>query len=146
LLIDYYGTPTALQQLASVTAPEARLLVVQPYDRSAMPAIEKAIQRAELGLNPSNDGHLIRVPIPSLNEERRRDYVRLVHKIAEESRVAIRNVRRDEMGTLKDLEKEHMISADEAKRAEEQLEKLTHKHVEEVEMLSARKEAEVLEV
>jgi ribosome recycling factor len=111
-----------------------------------MANIEKAIQRSELGLNPSNDGHLIRVPIPPLNEERRRDYVRLVHKIAEEARVAIRNVRRDEMATLKDMEKEHMISADDAKRAEEQLEKLTHRHVDEVEALSARKEAEVLEV
>jgi ribosome recycling factor len=146
LTVEYYGAPTQLQQIASVTAPEPRLLVIQPYDRSAMPAIEKAIQRSELGLNPGNDGPLIRVPIPPLTEERRRDYVKLVHKIAEEARIAIRNVRRDEMATIKEMEREHKVSADEAKRAEEQLQRLTDRHTEEVDLMSARKEAEVLEV
>jgi ribosome recycling factor len=146
VMVEYYGTPTPLNQLAQISAPEARLLVVQPYDKSAMPLIEKALQKSEQGFNPSNDGRLIRIPIPPLTEERRRDMVKQVKHKIEEGRVAIRNVRRDAMHDLKELETEKMISADDHKRAAEKMEDLVHKYIREAEHIGDAKEAEVLEV
>src|SRR2546430_6277406 len=113
LHVDYYGSPTPLQSLAGISVPEPSLLVIQPYDRNAMTAIEKAIQKSELGLNPSNDGNVIRVAVPQLTEERRRELVKLVHKRAEEARVAVRNIRRDEVDHLRKVEKDGHVSKDE---------------------------------
>ncbi|MBI4300642.1 MAG: ribosome recycling factor [Chloroflexi bacterium] len=143
---DYYGAPTPLSQLATITAPEPRLIVIQPWDRHAVGAIEKAILKADLGLNPVSDGTLIRLPIPQLSEERRREMVKLVHKRAEDGRVAIRNVRRDAADKLRDMEKSKDISEDEHKRLLEQLQGLTGLFVDEVDSLSKAKEAELLEV
>jgi len=144
--VDYYGSPTPLNQLATVTAPEVRLLVIQPWDRNAMAAIEKALQKADLGLNPANDGQLIRVPIPPLNEERRREYVRLVKRQAESAHVAVRNVRRDHLEKIRALEKEKKISADEAHRGGERLQKIADRYIARLDELAARKETEIMEV
>jgi len=146
LPVEYYGTPTPLNQLAQISAPEPRLLVVQPYDKSAFSLIEKALQKSEQGFNPSNDGRLIRIPIPPLTEERRRDMVKLVKHKVEECRVAIRNVRRDALHDLKELESEKMISEDDQKRADAKMEELVHKYIREAEHVGDAKEAEVLEV
>lgn len=146
LHIEYYGTPTPLNQLATVTAPEARLLLVQPWDKGSLPIIEKALQKADMGFNPSSDGRVIRIPIPPLTEDRRREMVKTVKHKTEEGRVSIRNVRRDAMHTLKELEDEKMISQDEHKRASEKVEDLVHKYVREAEHVGENKEAEVLEV
>jgi ribosome recycling factor len=144
--VPYYGTPTPLNQLAQISAPEARLLLIQPYDRSQMGAIEKALRAPEVGLNPANDGAVIRVPIPPLTEERRRDYVKLVRQKAEDARVAIRNIRREELHRIERLGKDGEVAEDDAKRAGEQLQKITDAHVERVDAVAARKEAEVMEV
>ena len=144
--VDYYGSPTPLQSLASITAPEARLLVVQPYDRNAIGSIEKALQRSELGLNPGNDGQLIRIPIPPLTEERRRDYVKLVKKHAEEARVAIRNIRRDEVERIRKMEKDGEAGIDDVDRGLAHLQKITDRFVGQVDEVAHRKEAEILEV
>ncbi len=144
--VEYYGALTPLQQLAGINAPEARLLVVQPYDRNAIGAIEKALQKSELGLNPSNDGVVIRIPFPQLTEERRRDFAKIVKHKAEEARVSIRNIRRDELHGLEKLEKEGELSQDDVKRAQEQLQKVTDRHVARVDEISERKEIEILEV
>ncbi len=144
--VDYYGTSTPLRQLANVAAPEARLLTVQPYDKSAMKSIEKAIMESDLGLNPSNDGSIIRLPVPTLTEDRRRDLVKLVHRLAEDGKVAVRNVRRDCMKDLKELVHEGEVGEDAEKRAEEQLQKLTDEHVHRIDELVKKKEAEILEV
>jgi ribosome recycling factor len=144
--VPYYGTPTPLNQLAQISTPEARLLLVQVYDRSQIGAIEKAIRDAGQGLNPANDGQVIRVPIPPLTEERRREYVRMVRQRAEDSRVAVRNVRRDEMHRVQQQEKDGELPADEARRALDQLQKLTDQHIARIDQLAARKEAEVMEV
>ena len=144
--VEYYGNPTPLNQLATITVPEARLIVIQPWDRSIISAVEKALQKSELGLNPGNDGQVIRVPIPPLNEERRREYVRLVKRHAEGSHVAIRNIRRDHNDRIKAMEKEKQVSADEARRASEQLQKLADRYIARVDELAARKEAEIMEV
>ncbi len=146
LMVPYYGTPTPLNQLAQISAPEARLLVVQVYDRSQLGTIEKAIRTAETGLNPSNDGTVIRVPIPPLTEERRREYVRMVKQKAEDARVAIRNIRRDEMHRIQQGEKEGDLAEDESKRAQETLQKVTDSHIHQVDAVASRKEAEVMEV
>ncbi len=146
LMVEYYGTPTPLNQLATITAPEPALLVVQPWDKSALPLIEKALQKSELGFNPSNDGNIIRIPIPKLTEERRRDMVKLVRHRVEEGRVAIRNVRRDALHDLNEMEKEKMISEDEHKRAAEKIDDLVHKYIREAEQLGDAKEAELMEV
>ena len=146
LLVEYYGTPTPLIQLASIHAPEARLIVIQPYDKSAFGAIEKAIQKSDLHLTPTNDGRVIRLAIPPLTEERRRDMVRLARKRVEEGRVAIRNIRREAHKDLEELEAEKMISADDLTRGSEQLQRLTDRFVLEVEKLGQTKEAEILEV
>jgi ribosome recycling factor len=146
VMVEYYGTPTPLNQLAQINAPEPRLLVVQPYDKSSMSAIEKALQKSEQGFNPSNDGRLIRIPIPALTEERRREMVKSLRHKVEEGRVAIRNIRRDVMHDLKEMETEKMISEDEHKRANDRLDDLVHKHIREAEIVGQAKEDEVMEV
>jgi ribosome recycling factor len=146
VMVPYYGTPTPLNQLAQISAPEARLLVVQVYDKSQIGAVEKALRSGEQGLNPASDGQVIRVPIPPLTEERRKEYVRLVRHKAEEARVAIRNVRRDEIHRIDAMQKAGEVPEDEAKRANARLQKLTETHVERVDGLAARKETEVMEV
>ncbi len=144
--VDYYGASTPLKQLASIAAPEARLLTITPYDKSSIRAIEKAILESDLGLNPGNDGTIIRLPVPTLTEERRRDLVRLVHRLAEDGRVAVRNIRRDGMKDLKELRDEGMVGEDAERRAEEQLQKLTDEHTHEIDELLKHKEQEILEV
>jgi ribosome recycling factor len=146
ITVDYYGAPTPLNQLASFSVPEPRLLVIQPYDRNSMPQIEKAIMQSDLGLTPSNDGQLIRLPFPPLTEERRKDLIRLVHQRAEEGRVAVRNVRRHAKEELERLEREHSISEDDLSRAEKELQKHTDQHVSEIDELLAGKEKELMEV
>jgi len=144
--VEYYGNPTPLNQLASITAPEPRLIVIQPWDRTVITAVEKALQKSELGLNPANDGQVIRVPIPPLNEERRREYVRLVKRYAESAHVAVRNIRRDQMEKIKAAEKAKQVSADDAKRASERLQKVADRYIAKVDEAAARKEAEIMEV
>ena len=146
VMVPYYGTPTPLNQLAQISAPEARLLVVQVYDKSQIGAVEKALRTGEQGLNPASDGQVIRVPIPPLTEERRREFVKLVRHKAEEARVAIRNVRRDEIHRVEAMQKAGDVAEDEAKRAQARLQKVTESQVEKVDALAARKEAEVMEV
>lgn len=140
--VDYYGTQTPLQQIASFSVPEARLLVISPYDKSSIPAIERAIATADLGLNPSNDGNILRIAFPALTEERRRELIRHVRHLAEEGRVAIRNVRRH----AKDAIEHEEVSEDDIRRAEKELQELTDKHVVKVDELLAHKEEELLEV
>jgi ribosome recycling factor len=144
--VEYYGTTVPLNQLASISAPEPRLLVVQPWDRGATRAIEKAILQSELGLVPSSDGVVLRIPIPPLTEERRKDLVRVARRHAEEGRVAVRNVRREAKETLEELEDAHEISEDQARRAQEELQKLTDRFIAEIDALLQKKEAEMLEV
>jgi ribosome recycling factor len=146
LKIDYYGSETPLKQLAGFNVPEARLLVVTPYDKSSMAAIEKAIQHSDLGINPSNDGQVIRLAFPQLTEERRKDMVKIVHHKAEDGRVAVRNVRRAARKDLEGLEHDGDISSDELERAEKDLEKLTHDFVAEIDRMLQHKEQELLEV
>jgi ribosome recycling factor len=146
LTVDYYGAPTPLQQLASIAAPEARLLVVSPYDRNATASIEKAIRNSDLGINPANDGQVIRLAFPPLTEERRKEYVRLAKHRAEEARTSIRNVRRHAKEALGRLEKDGEISQDEQRRAEERVQQLTDRFVGEVDTLLQHKEQELLEV
>ena len=141
LQVDYYGTPTPLQQLAGISAPEARLLVVSPYDRNATASIEKAIRNSDLGINPANDGQVIRLAFPQLTQERRKEYVRL----AKEARTSIRNVRRHEKDALERLERDGDISQDELRRAEQRLQGITDKYVAEVDTLLQHKERELLE-
>jgi ribosome recycling factor len=144
--VDYYGTPTPLKQLATINAPEVRLLTVQPFDQSSIKSIEKGIMEAGLGLTPSNDGKLIRLSIPELNEERRRELVKMVRHIAEEGRVAIRNVRRDVMHDMRELRTEGEVGADDEHRGEQELQKLTDAKVGELEAHLKGKEAEIMEV
>ena len=144
--VDYYGTPTALNQLAQIGAPEARMLLVQPYDRSQMGAMERAIRDCGMGLNPANDGQLIRVPIPPLTEERRKEFVRLVKQRAEDARVAVRNIRRDELQHVHQQERAGELPEDQAHRLADQLQKVTDTHVARIDSLAGRKEAEVMEV
>jgi len=144
--VDYYGTPTPLNQLATISAPETKLLLIQPWDRNALASIEKALLKADLGLNPANDGNVIRIRIPDLSEERRRELVRLVRKKAEEGRVALRNVRRSALDEIRELERNKEISQDEQKRAQERLQELTDSFIEDVDMAAKDKEAELLEV
>lgn len=146
LEVDYYGTPTQLQQLATISVPEPRQLVVKPFDPSSLKDIERAIQASELGLTPNNDGKIIRLNIPPLTEERRKQLVKVVHHRLEEARVAIRNIRRAIHDDLREFEKEKMISEDDLKRGEADLQKLTDKHVEKVEEVGTRKEAEIKEI
>jgi ribosome recycling factor len=146
LTVDYYGSSTPLNQLAGISVPEPRLLVIQPWDRGSMPAIEKAIMKSELGLNPTNDGQVVRIAIPPLTEERRRQLVKLVHGHVEESKVALRNIRRDAMAHVKELLNEKMIGEDDERRAEQQVDELTKRFVNDAERVGKSKEQEVLEV
>jgi ribosome recycling factor len=146
LRVEYYGAETPLQQLASFNVPEARLLVITPFDKSSIKAIEKAIQNSDLGINPSNDGAVIRLSFPSLTEERRREMVKVVKHKAEEAKVAIRNLRRSARHDLDQLEKDGEITTDELERAEKDLDKLTQEHVAEIDRMLAHKEQELLEV
>jgi ribosome recycling factor len=141
--VEAYGAEVPLNQVGMVSAPEARLLTVQPFDKSLAPAIEKAIRDSDLGLNPANQGGLIRVPIPALNEERRREMVKLVHKLAEEGRVAVRHARGETIHKIKKLDK---ISEDDKTRAEKDVQKMTDEHIKQIDQLIAAKEAEILEV
>ena len=146
LMVEYYGTSTPLIQLASIHAPEARLIVIQPYDKGAFGAIEKAILKSDLGLNPTNDGKVIRLSIPALTEERRKEMVKISRKRVEDGKIAVRNVRREAHKDLEELESEKMISADDLTRGNDQLQKLTDRFMLEAEKLGQAKEAEILEV
>jgi ribosome recycling factor len=144
--IDYYGTQTPLKSLASISAPEPRLLVVQPFDPGAIKNIERAVQESDLGLTPSNDGKVVRLPIPPLTEERRKDLVKVVRRVAEDGKVAIRNVRRDVMQHLKELVVNGDVGDDEERRAEQQVQKITDEHTKSIDDLLKVKEAEIMEV
>jgi ribosome recycling factor len=144
--VDYYGTDTPLNQLATINVPEARLLTIQPYDPGSIKGIERAIQESELGLTPANDGKIIRLPIPQLTEERRKELVKIVRHVAEEGRVAVRNVRRDVMHHLKELVRDGEVGDDEERRAEERAQKLTDEHTGKIDELLKRKEEEIMEV
>jgi ribosome recycling factor len=146
LHVDYYGSSTPLNQLAGVSAPESRLLVIQPWDRGSMPAIEKAILRSELGLTPNNDGQVIRLSIPPLTEERRKSLVKVVKTKVEEGKVAVRNVRRDAVDSIRELTREHLIGEDDEHRGLHEIDALTKRYVDDADRLGQLKEAEVLEV
>jgi ribosome recycling factor len=144
--VDYYGTPTPIPQVASVSTPESRLIVIQPWEKTMLSKIEKAIQQSDLGLNPTNDGSVIRLAIPLLTEDRRKDLVKMIHRRLEESKVSVRNCRRVSLDELKRLEKDKKISEDESRRAQERLQKHTDAMIAELDRLGHRKEQEVLEV
>lgn len=146
VMVDYYGTATPMNQLASFSVPEPRLLVIQPYDRNAVPAMEKAIMQSDLGLSPSNDGQVIRLAFPQLTEERRKELIRVVHGRAEEGRVAVRNVRRHAKEDLERLKKDGEISEDDLNRSEKALQKLTDQHIARIDELLSHKEQELMEV
>ena len=146
IAVDYYGTATPLKQLATISAPEARLLSIQPYDKSSIKAIERAILESDIGLTPSNDGNLIRLAVPELTEERRKQLVRVVRHIAEEGRVAVRNIRRDVMHDLRELKSAGEAGEDDEKRAEAELQKVTDARIKELDELLKHKEEEILEV
>jgi ribosome recycling factor len=146
ITVDYYGNPTPLKQLANVSASDARLLTVTPFDKSAMGAIEKSIQESDVGLTPNNDGNVIRLQIPEMTEERRREMVKVAHGVAEEGRVAVRNIRRDIMSDLRDLKKEGEAGEDDERRAEADLQKQTDAAIAEIDSLLKGKEEEILEV
>ncbi|MBO8159382.1 ribosome recycling factor [Thermosyntropha sp.] len=146
VMVDYYGTPTPINQLANITVPEARLLVVQPWDKSCIPEIEKAILKSDLGVNPTNDGNVIRVAIPQLTEERRKELVKVAKKRAEDAKVAVRNIRREANDTIKATEKDKVISEDEAKKAIDEVQKLTDKYVKEIDVIFQTKEKDIMEV
>ncbi len=144
--IDYYGTPTPLNQVGSLTVPEPRMIIIQPWEKNLIPEIEKAILKSDLGLNPSSDGQVIRIAIPPLTEERRKEMVKLVKRMGEDARIAIRNVRRDGNDALKKMEKEKEISEDDLKRGEKDIQDLTDQYVKKVDELISFKETEVMEV
>ncbi|KJR46839.1 Ribosome recycling factor [Desulfosporosinus sp. I2] len=146
VMVEYYGAPTPINQLANISAPEARMLVIQAWDKSVLPAIEKAIMKSDLGLNPSSDGIVIRLMIPQLTADRRAELVKTVKKKAEEARVAVRNVRRDVNDHLKKLEKDHEASEDEVKRAQDDVQKMTDKMIREIERVLETKESEITQV
>jgi ribosome recycling factor len=146
LTVNYYDTPTPLQQLATITVPEAQVLMIRPFDAHSLKDIEKAISASDLGLTPNNDGKVIRLVFPRLSEERRADLIKQVHKRLEETRVSIRNIRRDNQDLLRDFEKEKMISEDDLKHGRDDLQKLTDKYIEQAETISKRKEEEIREV
>jgi ribosome recycling factor len=146
VMVDYYGNPSPLNQVASITIPDPRTIAIQPWDKTLLATIEKAILKADLGLNPVNDGTIIRLPVPQLTEERRKELVRVVRKEAEEKRVAIRNLRRDANDKVKSMEKGSKITEDESKRSLDDIQKLTDKYIAEIDKLLAQKEKEILEV
>ncbi len=144
--VDYHGTPMPVNQLGTLNVPDATMIVIAPWDPSAVPLIDKAIRTSDLGLNPASDGKVLRVPIPSLTEDRRKDMVKHIHKVLENHRTAVRNIRRDIKEAVEKLEKEKKISEDEKKRTLDELEKLTHSETKKIEDLSAMKEKEVMEI
>lgn len=146
LQVEYFGNPTPLQQLASIGVPEPRSLMIKPFDATTLKAIEKAIQTSDLGLNPNNDGKVIHLNLPPLTEERRRDLVKHMNHRLEESRIAVRNIRRDAHNDMREFEKEKLISEDELKRGEDDLQKLTDKYIEEIAEQGKKKEVEIMEV
>ncbi len=145
ILVDYFGAQTQMKQLATISVPESRLIVIQPWDKSVVPEVEKAIQRSNLGLNPVSDGKTLRIPVPPLTEERRRDLVKVVKKKAEDRRVSVRNTRRDGNDLLKQMEKDKEISEDDNRRAQERIQKLTDEFIRKVDEVTAKKEKEVME-
>lgn len=144
--VEYYGAPTPLNQLATISVPEARMLVIQPFDKTVIGDIEKAILKSDLGLTPSNDGTIIRLTIPALTEERRKDLVKLVKKYAEEGKVAVRNIRRDINDDLKKLQKDGELTEDDLRRSTEDVQKLTDKHIADIDQIAINKEKEIMEV
>jgi len=146
VVVDYYGVPTPVNQLANISVPEPRLLIIQPWDKTSIKAIEKAIFKSNLGINPSNDGNVIRLSIPQLTEERRGELVKVVKKQTEELKVAVRNIRRDENENLKKLEKDKVASEDDVKKAQEKVQKLTDKYIKELDDVLQNKENEIMEV
>ena len=146
IMVDYYGTPTPIPQIGNISSPEPRLLVIAPWEAKMIPQVEKAIQKSDLGLNPSNDGKIIRLVFPELNEERRRDLTKIASKGAEETKVAIRNIRRDAVEQIKKLKKNNEITEDDQKDAEEEIQKMTDKAIKDVEAIYAKKEKEIMEV
>jgi ribosome recycling factor len=144
--VEYYGNPVPLQQVASVSAPEPRLLVIQPWERAVLPEIVKAIQRSDLGLNPTDDGAVVRLVLPTLTEERRKDLVKVLGKIIEDGRVRVRTIRRETNDELKKLEREHKISEDDSKKAQAEIQKLTDRYIGSLDELFGKKQAEVMEV
>src|SRR5258708_28138764 len=144
--VDYYGAPTPINQVSQISVPEARMIIIQPYERKLLTDIEKAIQKSDLGINPNNDGQVIRLNIPPLNEERRREMVKTLHKKLDEHKVAIRNIRRDAQEKLQDREKKKEISEDELKRSKDRLQKLTDRFIDEMDKVGKTKELEILEV
>ncbi len=144
--VDYYGTPTPLNQLASISTPDARAIMVQPWDRQSLSEIEKSLMRSEMGFNPSNDGNIITVPIPPLNQERRQDLVRLLKRKIEDSKVAVRNVRREGVDNLRKMERDKSISQDENRRTQDQLQKATDVHIRQIDDIATTKEAEIMQV
>lgn len=144
--VDYYGTPTPLNQLAGITVPEPRLIVIQPWDKNVMPEVEKAILKSDLGLTPSNDGTVIRLSIPQLTEERRRELVKFVRKKAEEGRVSVRNIRRDANETLKSQEKSGEISEDQKYKSQERMQEITDRYIKEIDNVLQLKEKDIMEV
>ncbi|SUB76121.1 ribosome recycling factor [Peptoniphilus indolicus] len=146
IAIDYYGQTTPLNQIAGISAPEPRLLAIQPWDANTIPEIEKAILKSDLGITPSNDGKIVRLVIPQLTEERRKDLIKVVKKNSENAKVALRNIRRDSMEEIKKLEKSNEITEDDRKRAEDEIQKITDKYIEEVDKITKDKESELLEI
>ena len=146
IMVDYYGTPTPINQIGNISSPEPRLLVIAPWEAKLIPQIEKAIQKSDLGINPSNDGKIIRLVFPELNEERRRDLTKVASKGAEETKVAIRSIRRDAIEQIKKLKKNSEITEDDQKDAEEEIQKMTDKAIKEVDDIFAKKEKEIMEV
>jgi ribosome recycling factor len=146
LSVDYYGSATPLKQIASISAPDARAIMVQPWDRGSLREIERSLQRSEMGFNPSNDGNVITVPIPPLTNERRQDMVKMLRRKTEDGKVSLRNVRRDGLETLRKMERDKMISQDENRRAQDQLQKVTDGHTRQIDETASAKEAEILQV
>ena len=146
IMVDYYGTPTPIPQIGNISSPEPRLLVIAPWEAKLIPQVEKAIQKSDLGLNPSNDGKIIRLVFPELNEERRRDLTKVASKGAEETKVAIRNIRRDAVDQIKKMKKNSEITEDDQKDAEDEIQKMTDKAIKDVDSIYAKKEKEIMEV
>ena len=146
ILVDYYGTPTPINQIGNISSPEPRLLVIAPWEAKMIPQVEKAIQKSDLGLNPSNDGKIIRLVFPELNEERRKELTKVASKGAEEAKVAVRNIRRDAMEQLKKMKKNSEITEDDQRDAEEKLQKITDNGIKDIEAVYSRKEKEIMEV
>jgi ribosome recycling factor len=144
--VEYYGTPTPINQLANMSTPDPRLIVISPYDKSSIGAIEKAVLAANLGLTPSNDGKVVRIPIPPLTEERRKDLVKQIHRLAEDHKVGVREARRDALAMVKDLESDGTVPADDRKREEKRIQTLTDEHIQKIDEMKAAKEAEILQV